>query len=153
MESYEALQKAIAGRTMEHAKRLGKSTSLLTKWQEPHTDFTDSGAYNPLDRIEAIVDTAIQLGVPRESALAPVHWVNHRFGLVCFDMPDTKSGTVSKQLLVTIKEFSDVVQETSKALLNNRIDKGERATIITEGQEAIRAIGALIGAVKAQGAA
>lgn len=149
MKSYEALQKAIAGKTVEHAKRLGRSTSMLSKWQEPHTDFTDPGAYNPLDRIEAIVDYALALGVNKEAALAPVYWLNHRFGLVAFDLPDcAKGGAVSAELFATIKEFSDLIQATSKALKDGRIAKNEAKEIVIEGEEALRAIGALIALVR-----
>lgn len=152
MKSYEALQAAIQGKTTDHAKRLGKSTSLISKWQEPHTDFSDSGAYNPLDRIEAICDTAQALGIKRSDALAPVYWLNHRFGLIAFDLPEcAKDGAVSAALLNTIKEFADLAQETSGALQNGRIDRNEARKIITEGEEALRAIGALIGVVKEMG--
>lgn len=149
MKSHEALQKAIAGKTVDHAKRLGKSTVLLNKWQEPATDFSDSGSYNPLDRIEAIVDYAIQLGINRKNALAPVHWLNHRFGLIAFDLPDcAKDGAVSAELISTIEEFSDLVKATSRALQNGRISRNEARTIVAEGEEALRAIGALVGMVK-----
>lgn len=149
MKSYEAIQRAIQGRTVDHAKRLGKSSSLIGKWQEPHTDYTDSGAYNPLDRIEAIVDTAIQLGINREDALSPVYWLNHRFDLVCFHLPKCDGDVVNTELIRTIKEFSDLVQATSAALADGRIDRrAEAGRIIREGEEALRAIGALIATVK-----
>jgi hypothetical protein len=149
MESYETIQKAIAGKTVEHAKALGVSTSLVSKWQEPHTDFTDSGAYNPYDRLKCIIETSFRLGTPRENALCPIYQLNHDFDLVCFDMPSVPKGdAVAIELIKTIKEFSDLAQETSKALRNSRISKGERAKIIKEGQEAIRAIGALLGVVE-----
>lgn len=148
MKSHEAIQRAIAGRTVEHAKRLGKSTVLLHKWQEPSTDYSDSGMYNPLDRIEAIVDEALILGIDREDALAPVYWLNHRFGLVCFDLPDAKGGAIANELLTTIKEFADLAQATSEALLDKQVTRMEAGRIISEGEQALRAIGALIGAVK-----
>lgn len=149
MYSYEAIQRAIQGKTVEHAKRLGKSTSLISKWQEPHTDYTDSGAYNPLDRIEGIVDTAMQLGVTREEALSPVYWLNHRFDLVCFHLPKADGDAVSSELIKTIKEFSDLVQATSEALAAGKIARrAEAGRIIREGEEALRAIGALIALVR-----
>ncbi len=149
MKSYEAIQRAIQGKTVEHAKRLGKSSSLIGKWQEPHTDFTDSGAYNPLDRIEAIVDTAMVLGINQEEALSPVYWLNHRFDLVCFHLPKGEGDVVNTELIKTIKEFSDLVQATSAALADGRIDRrAEAGRIIREGEEALRAIGALIALVR-----
>jgi hypothetical protein len=148
MKSFEAIQRAIQGKTVEHAKRLGKSTSLINKWQEPSNDYTDSGAYNPLDRIEAIVDTAMALGVSRDEALAPVYWLNHRFGLVAFTLPHGSGNAINTELITTIKEFSDLIQTTSTALQDGRISRPEATEIVKEGEEALRAIGALIGMVK-----
>ena len=67
---------------------------------------------------------------------------------MCFDIPEIKGDTVSKELLTTIKEFSDLAQATSKALLDQRIMRLEAGRIISEGEQALRAIGALIGVVK-----
>lgn len=149
METYQAMQRAIAGRAVEHAKRLGLKTPTIYKWTEPHTDFEDSGAYNPLDRIHTVCATALHLGIQRSDALAPIYWLNHEFGLVCFDMPDVgKGGAVAEELIRTIKEFSDLTQATSDALGHGRIDKQHRSQIIKEAEEALRAIGALMGLVK-----
>lgn len=149
MHSYEAMQDAIQGKTVEHAKALGVSGSLVGKWQEPHIDFTDSGAYNPLDRIATVVETALRLEVPRSKALSPVYYLNHRFNLVCFQMPAPGDGsTVNDALIQTIKEFSDVAQATSESLMDGRISNLDAKKIIHEGQEAIRAIGALLHIVK-----
>lgn len=149
MKSYEAMHNAIAGKTISHAKNLGLATITLNKWQEPSSDFSDPGIYNPLDRIESICRHSLELGTNRQDALAPVYWLNHRFGLVCFDLPDiTRGGAVAAELIKTIKEFSDLTQATSDALGHSRIDKQHAAHIIKEGEEALRAIGALIGIIK-----
>jgi len=149
MHSYEAMQDAIQGRTVDHAKALGVSNSLVAKWQEPHIDFSDSGAYNPLDRIATVVETALRLGVPKSKTLSPIFYLNHRFGLVCFQMPTPGDGsTVNDALIQTIKEFSDVAQATSESLMDGRISTLDARKIIHEGQEAIRAIGALLHIVK-----
>lgn len=149
MHSYEAMQDAIQGKTVEHAKALGVSGSLVTKWQEPHTDFTDSGAYNPLDRVSTIVETALRLEVTRTRALSPIYYLNHRFDLLCFPMPDIKSGTaINDELISTIKEFADLAQATSESIKDGRISHIEAKKIIREGQEAIRSIGTLMQIVK-----
>jgi hypothetical protein len=149
MHSYEAMQEAIQGKTVDHAKALGVSHSLVAKWQEPHVDFTDSGAYNPLDRIATVVETALRQGVPRSKALSPIFYLNHHFGLVCFPLPTNDAGTaVNDELIQTIKEFSDLAQATSEGLLDGRISHIEARKIIREGQEAMRSIGALLEVVK-----
>jgi len=51
MESHEALKLAVGTDAVKMAKRLGRSSSLVHKWCEPSTDFSDSGALNPLDRL------------------------------------------------------------------------------------------------------
>jgi len=148
MKSYEALQKAIQGRTVEHARMLGKSTSLIAKWQEPHTDFTDSGAYNPLDRIEAIVEKALAL-VPREDALAPVYWLNERFNLIAIPITVTASDSeISKGLLKTVKEFGELASEASKALEDGKFTPQEFKRVEKEGWDAIKEIAAFLNKAK-----
>lgn len=149
MHSYEAIQDAIRGKTVEHAKALGVSVSLVAKWQEPHVDFTDSGAYNPLDRIATVVETALRLGVPKSKALSPVFYLNYHFGLVCFPLPTNGAGAaVNDELIKTIKEFADLAQATSESLMDGRISHIEAKMIIREGQEAMRSVGALLEVVK-----
>jgi len=148
MENHEALQVAIAGETREHAKRLGLSMSSVNKWQEPAVDFSDSGSYNPLDRIDTIVNTALDLNIPKEKALMPIYQLNHNHDLICFPMPQGGSHPVNQALIDTIKEFADTVQAVSKALQDGRIDKIEAKNIIDEANEALRAIGILIHSVK-----
>ena len=87
MKSYEAIQRAINGKTIEHAKALGISLSSVTKWQEPHLDFTDSGSYNPLDRIESITEKSLSLGNPPDRAYAPLQYLTERFGVIMLRLP------------------------------------------------------------------
>jgi hypothetical protein len=148
MKSYEALQAAIAGKTADVAKRLHLSTITVNKWQEPHTDFTDSGSYNPLDRIESVIDCALSCGCPREKALMPVYYLSHRYGLVSFPCPAPGSHPVNVALINSIKEFADTAQVTAIALSDGRISPIEAKEITAEAQEALRAIGTLIHAVK-----
>lgn len=149
MHSHEALQRAINGKTIEHAKHLGLSSSLINKWQEPHVDFEDSGAYNPLDRIETIVQTSLNLGIAREEAHAPIYYLAHRFNLACIMLPyGTREGCVNEQIIRSIKEFADLAQATSEALADGRISKIEAKKIEREGQEALRAISSLLAIVK-----
>jgi hypothetical protein len=141
MQSYEALQKAIAGHTADHAKRLGLSTILLNKWQEPHVDYTDSGAYNPLDRIEAIIEKSLELGIPPDDAFAPIYFLSQQFNLITIHIPEEiKEGQkeIYMELSKCIKEFSDMTGEVSKALEDGRIDKLEYKRIEKETWELVQ---------------
>lgn len=150
MESYDALHQCIGRFTKEVAKRLHKSSILIYKWQEPSTDFSESGSINPLDLIEATVDEAQRLG-QGGAALAPIHWLNQRFNLV--SIPLGASGghrDINDSLIKSIKEFADTAQAVSEALADGRISPDEARRIHKEGWEAVQAITALIYRVEFQ---
>lgn len=138
MKSYEAIQKAIAGKTVDFARKLGVSTSLVNKWQEPSTDFTDSGALNPLDRIETIIEESQRQ--KNADAFAPLHYLAERFGLVIIG--EVKGpvclNDLTAELLSTSKEFGELAASASKALKDNRLTSAEIKTIKKEGWELIR---------------
>ena len=138
MKSYEALQKAIKGKTVEFARKLGLSTILVNKWQEPSTDFTDSGALNPLDRIETVIEEAIRQG--HADAMAPLHYLAQRFNLVI--VGDVNGpvclNELTKELLNTSKEFGELAAAASKALQDNKLRRDEIKAIKKEGWELIR---------------
>ena len=142
MKSYEALNRAISRQTVEHAKRLHVSTSLVNKWQEPSTDYNDSGAYNPLDRIETVIETALSLGIAPEDALAPIHFLAERFGQIVIPIPtiEAPATAASAELLKTIKEFGDLASESSKALQDGKISWREYDRINREAWELIRQV-------------
>ncbi|HAK89888.1 MAG TPA: hypothetical protein DCP24_12675 [Nitrospiraceae bacterium] len=142
MRSYEAIQRAINGKTIEHAKALGISSSLVTKWQEPHLDFTDSGSYNPLDRIESIIEKSLSLGNPPERAYAPIKYLEERFGIIGIALPEQLPGMneISHELLETVREFGQLAEAASKALRDGRITKPEYAKIKKEGWDLIRQV-------------
>lgn len=150
MQSYEALQKAIDRKTREHAKRLGLSLSTVNKWQEPADDYTDSGALNPLDRIERIIETALILGTPQEHAFAPMHYLDVRFGRVCVDHVPTspEKNNTTEALLQAIKEFGELASVASAALEDGRLTRKEARDIMTEWEDLLRAGAIFIHAIK-----
>lgn len=142
MRSFEAINKAISGNTVAVAKKLHLSTSLIRKWQEPATDFEDSGAYNPLDRIEDVIDTAKSCGVPDQDALAPVQYLAEKYNLIVIPIPKITSASseVQKELLKTIHEFGELAQAASAALLDGKITRNEIRRIEKEAWELIRQV-------------
>jgi len=146
MKSYEAIQRAVAGKTIEHAKRLHKSVPLLHKWMEPSTDFDDSGSYNPLDRIETIIETSLSLGCHPDDAVAPIQYLAERFSLIVISVPKTngKMEDLSKELLKTISEFGDLSKEASKSMRNGTISMSEAKRIEKEAWELIRQVSVFI---------
>lgn len=147
MKSYEALEKVIGRKTIEFAKRLRLSSSLVHKWTEPSTEWTDSGALNPLDRIEHIIEIALTLGVPQEDAFAPLKYLTERFGFILVSLPETKetkSIITPKDLAKIIKEFGEVVESASKALDDGKITPREAIEIEKEAWELIRQVASFV---------
>jgi hypothetical protein len=142
MRSFEAINKAISGNTVEVAKKLHLSSSLIRKWQEPTADYDDSGAYNPLDRIEEIIDTAIKCGVSEADALAPIRYLAEKYNLILIPISKTaeKPSELQKELLKTIKEFGELAQAASGALLDGKITSTESRRIEKEAWELIRQV-------------
>ena len=151
MTSYDAFQAAIGRDTALHAKALGLSVSTVTKWKEPSTDFTDSGAYNPADRIETIVSTALSQGRPIEDAHAPIIYLEERFGRVGFVLPECEATIleISRQLMDSIKEFGELSACAAKALEDRKLKPSEKLLIQKEGWEAIRSIALFLKQVEA----
>lgn len=147
MQSHEAIEKAIGHKTRKHAKRLGLSISMVHKWQEPHSDFTDSGARNPLDRIEQIIETSISLGGSENDSLAPLFYLSGRFGFSCIKLMDTKPPSAKKlqmELVRTIEEFGKLMTEAAGDLEDGKIDPTEAKRIKEKGNQVIRQILTLI---------
>lgn len=134
MKSYEALREAIAGKTVEHAKELHLSTILVNKWQEPTNDFEDSGAFNPLDRVETIVKKSLELGILADKAITPIQYLASQFNCVLISIPketrDLKA--IAEEFARTIKEFSDVSGAYAEAIKDSRISGIEANMIDTE---------------------
>ncbi len=150
MKSYEAIAKAVNGLAVEFARHLRLSTSLLYKWMEPCTDYTDSGALNPLDRLETLLESAQQLNPRRDDALAPLQYLNERFGLIAFPRPHNQQTTteISQELLKTIAEFGKLAQYASTALEDGIITPEEAQNINAVGWRLQRQVAAFLQSVK-----
>lgn len=150
MKSYEAIQKAVDGKTIEHAKALHKSTSLVHKWQEPSADYTDSGSHNPLDRIETIIRTSLSLGNQPDIAFAPIQYLAEQFNLALIPIVHVKyqHSDLRQELLKTVAEFGDLAKAASQAMKDSKLTKREAAYIQKEGWDLIRQAVAFVEKVK-----
>jgi len=146
MKSHEALSRSINRDTAAHAKALHKSVSLVNKWCEPCIDFSDSGAHNPLDRIETIIETSLRLGMTADQALSPVFYLGQRFNFVPLLVPvdSPHMPDVSRHLNQVISRFGKLVENTAIALEDHRITPEERKSIEAEAQLLMGAIGSFL---------
>lgn len=147
MESWEALGRCVGRDTVKHAKALGRSTALVNKWTEPSTDFSDSGAINPVDRIETMIETALSLGnVSRSDALAPLQYLALRFGCTLINLPPSLPHLkdLTDQINHSSKEFGHFISANCEALEDGRITRDEFRHIDSEGMHLIQAVGSVI---------
>jgi len=127
--TYEALEETIRRDTVEVALALRRSESSIRKWKEcPATveDPDQSGRYNPLDNIAAIIST-IEKKDP-ERAYVPIKWLCARFGF----LPPVKAPTsieTDEELLQALlkwhREIGESCTALSKTLADGRITSDE----------------------------
>ena len=137
MESYEVLKEAVANLGAKNvASRLGLSTSLVYKWcQEPNEEILDghSGARNPLDRV-------LDLMAITENPVV-ISWLCAQVNGVFIPNPEPVDrehvdATVIGSTQEMLKEFSDVLDEVSRALADDQgVDQGEAKRIRREWEQ------------------
>jgi len=146
MKSHEAIQTAISGKTIEHARALHLATSTIHKWQEPATDFTDSGNLNPVDRIETIIANALSLGSEPKKALAPLFYLAARFRHVAVPLPNASpcGKALAQKLIKSIENFATLTRDGSVALEDGVISKKEARNIEDDGWSLIQQVAEFI---------
>jgi signal transduction histidine kinase len=139
METHEAMRRAVGTDAVRVAKRLGRSSSLISKWCEPSADFTDSGALNPLDRLEMVIEVAEQQKRPSCDAYAPIYYLAHRFGGLFLPPVKHQVNTLeySKQLCRVVKEAGEAFAAAAEALEDDELTINERRRIGKELHEAL----------------
>lgn len=131
----------MGGDSVAMAKRLGRSSSLVQKWCEPTTDFTDNGAYNPLDRIAGMMEVAEQNGKSSLEILAPVRYLASGRALV---IPTTQNKSCPEEINIqtakTMKEFGEAIAVAADALQDKKLSPNERKVVLKEMDEALHAL-------------
>lgn len=153
MESHEAMRRAVGRDAVKVAKRLGRSSSMVHKWCEPAADFTDSGAFNPLDRIEGTIEVALKEDRKSADAFAPIYYLAQRFGgLFLPPIPRTiNTHEISTQLMRTVKEAGEAFSVAAAALEDDDLSPNERREILREAHEAMAAFAELTRMIEAEG--
>lgn len=139
-QAWEAMGRCIGTKAREIAAELGRNAFTVIRWKEDPTGF-NSGKRSPLETLKMIIRRALELKtVPREDALAPIHWLAGEFGLIVCEAPETKgNATTFKALLRATKEYGDVAAVASKALEDNKLSKAECREIVKEIDQLVSA--------------
>lgn len=146
MKSYEAMNLLVGGDAASHAKRLGLSPRMIYRWCEPNADYSDSGAYNPLDRTRAMMEEAERLGKSRLKILAPVRYLATDLAMV-IPVPriDCTTTEICLQTIKTIKEVGEVLTAAGKALEDNKLTPNEKRDVLKKMDAAFHALATLQG--------
>lgn len=121
------------------AARMGIHHSVLYRWAE-----VGSSRHIPLDRL--VQFTLISCDTRPLAALCSAA------GGAFIPMPTEGAEGSDRDLVRTIKEFSDLAQAVSAAKADGRVDEFELAKIRREGSECQRAIAKLLGALETEAA-
>lgn len=151
MKTHEAMKKAIQGDAIEHAKALRLNVRSVYRFCEPTTDFSDSGALNPLDRLETVIATSMAMGHPAEDAQAPLVYLAQRFnGTYLPGLAQHKSfPALTSQVCKTVARFGDMIESVGssvheKSESGNDISPNELREIHSSGFDVLIAVGELM---------
>jgi hypothetical protein len=138
MKSYDAIRRMVGGHHEEIAKAIHRSANLVYRWTLPALDYTDSGAFNDLDRLELGMREALQLGVKPMDALAPIDYLAHSFGGVVLPPVPHVCGhrDLSRQTTRAMKECAEAIAASAAALEDDRLSPAERKGVLKELYEA-----------------
>jgi transposase len=124
MRSHELLREVLQkGNAKQVAADLNLSLSLIYKWAEPCEE-TGSGATNPLDRIEALVQSTNDGRI--------VQWICERAGGFFIRNPKAHWPHSFHLIPATnqiLQEFADLLAAVATAATDNRITKSEASDI------------------------
>lgn len=131
MESHQLLHEVFQQTNMkEAAAQMGLSLSMLYKWSEPPAKGAGSGASNPLDRLEKLIELSGDARL--------VQWLCERSGGFFIHNPK-KAHPHSKFLIPAtneiIQEFADLLEVVANAAADNHINKAESHTIRARWEE------------------
>lgn len=151
MRSYDAIRLMVGGHPEEIAKAIHRSANLVYRWTLPINDYSESGAFNDLDRLEQGMRRSLELGVSQSDALAPIHYLAHAFG-GRFLPPVPHSCNLqefSRQLTRAMKETSEAFALSAQALEDDNLTPVERRRIVKETYEGIHELCRIVSMLEA----
>ena len=126
MKSFEVLSLCIGHDSEVMADVLNYKAITLRRWKQ---DPLQSGSQNPLDVLEGLINTALELGRQKSEALAPINYLVRRFtpsALPCFD---TSIHSAFADLML---ELSHLTTEYSAAIRDGKVVPEERRRLQRE---------------------
>lgn len=130
MESYELLREVFKTKPPKQvAEDIGLSTSVLYKWAEPPESASGSGVGNPLDRVEALLQSTSDRRIAQ--------WVCQRAN--GFFIQNPKSIPPPHYLIPAtnqiVQEFADLLAVIAKAAHDDEVTRNEAKQIRARWEE------------------
>lgn len=145
-ESYEALEEVIRRNADAVATALHCSPDLVRKWKEqPRTAeaFTQSGARNPLDRLEILMETITKIdGSPARADLIILYLCQKRGYLPPIRKPEKFPvlADAVRSFMAWQKESSESVVDIASVLVDGRVTRSELKKCTKEAMEGVQAL-------------
>jgi hypothetical protein len=125
MKSHELLREVLKTTSAKQvAADMGLSLSLIYKWAETPNEDLGTGAANPLDRVDQLIQSTQD---PRV-----IHWICQRAGGFYVKNPKTHHSHPDYLIPATnqiVQEFADLLAVIANAAGDNHIDASEAKTI------------------------
>lgn len=146
MESWQAWRITTGRFSNEIAKRLGRSVNLIGKWGRPCEDYSETGAYNPSDRLIGAVEEVLRQGHPQKDAFAVIYQITSHFdGIFLPPVPRTiNTHEITKQIAVSMREAAEAFAKAAEAIEDDEISPNERRAFLREAYEAIESLTLLV---------
>lgn len=144
-DSHSVMEVTIGRDTTTVSKSLNMNEGTIRKWKEPlgTKDNDESGARNPLDRLEIIMETIAELDGNTDRAHKPIEWLCDRFGyLPPIKTPDVELNDIEmvQAVLKWNKEFGDTCTVISATLEDGKVAIKEYKDCHKEAHEGIQAL-------------
>jgi hypothetical protein len=146
MDTWHAWKITVGSYYQQVAKRLKLSTHTINKWKQPSEDYSDSGTYNPSDRLIEAVEEVLAQGHDPKQAFSVLHQICQHFGGLFF--PPVKSinpehKELTHQSFIAMKEVSEGLATVADSLADGNITPIERRESLQQLQEGIHELAIL----------
>lgn len=148
MKSFEALNLVIGRDTVEHAKALKLKPGTVGKWKESPEA---SGSPNPLDRVETMTLTAIELQ-RGDAAFEALRYLARRFGflLVPVAVGEISAQNLLDKSLSVLRAQGDFMAALCGSIEGRETIGTASRRIVPRGNDAMEAIADLLQTLKGQ---